>query len=570
MLWMLLEGDIMDSILLVIVITTVVSIILIVASILIVRHSQNKKYKELLNDLDVTKNGVVNVSVLTEISKVRDLVKTDNLKAKLESWDNTFNDIKDKDLNKVTDMISDADYLIDKKDYKGAIRKISNIELELNLLKKRADKLLKEIRIITESEERNRAIITKLKVNYRELQNKFERSIKEYGDIAESLQKKFDEIDVEFQKFESAMDINDYVEVEKLVIIINESIEEIKKLLDEIPSLVMTATVVIPGRYEETSVQYSRMIRDGYPLDYLNVEYNLKEIKEKVSSIMDNLKELKIEDAPVELKTIVDYLDSLLSDFDREKDSKDRFKEDSKKFRYKLEKINKVVCDIYIQIDDIKVTYDLSTEEINKFSLLNKTLEEINEDFKTLLEHSKGKTFAYSKLVEELDGLNIKLSRLQDDLDYQLRSITSMKDDEYRAKEQLDSIKNLLKQAKNKIKDYKLPVIPSSYFVELKEAQDAIREISKELEKKPIVIKILNIRVDNARDLVFKIYNKTNDMIKLAMMSEDTIIYGNRYRSSYPELDSSLEKATALFYKGQYDKAYDIALNAINLVENKD
>lgn len=557
----------MDSILIVIIVTTIVSIILIITSIVIVKHNQNKKYKNELNELDITKNGIVNVSVLTEISKVRDLVKTDNLKAKLETWDDTFNEIKENNLNKVTDMISDADYLIDKKDYKAAIKKISNIELELNLLKKRADKLLKEIRIITESEERNRAIITKLKVNYRELQTRFERSSKEYGEVVEPLQKRFEGVDTEFQKFESAMDNNDYVEVEKLVIVIEESISDIRKLLDEIPNIVVTATVVIPNRYNEASVQYSRMIRDGYPLDYLNVEYNLKEINDKVAKIMDDLKELKIGDSSVELKTIVDYLDSLLSDFDREKDSKDRFKEDSKKFRYKLEKINKVFCDIYIQIDDIKVTYDLSNEEINKFSLLNKSLEEINEDFKTLLEHGKGKTFAYSKLVEELDGLGLKLSRLQDDLDYQLRSITSMKDDEYRAKEQLDSIKNLLKQAKNKIKDYKLPVIPSSYFVELKEAQDAIREISKELEKKPIVIKILNIRVDNARDLVFKIYNKTNDMIKLAMLSENTIIYANRYRSSYPEVDSSLEKATALFYKGQYDKSYEIADSAIKLIE---
>ena len=558
----------MDSILIVIIVTTVVSIILIVASILIVKHKQSKKYKETLNELDVTKNSIVNVSVLTEISKVRDLVKTDNLKAKLESWDNTFNDIKEKELNKITDMISDADFLIEKKDYKGALKKISNIEIELNLLKKRADNLLQEVRIITESEERNRAIITKLKVNYRELQNRFERTRKEYGEIAESLDKKFEELDEEFQTFEKAMDKNDYVGVEKIVAVIEENINNLKSLIENIPDLVVTSTISIPNRYEEASVQYSRMIRDGYPLDYLNVEYNLKEIKEKVNTIINNLKEFKTEDADVELKTIVDYLDSLLADFDREKDSKDRFKEESKKFRYKVEKINKVVYDIYVQMDDIKVTYDLSQEEINKFSNLNKTLEEINEDFKTLLEHSKGKTFAYSKLVEELDGLNIRLSRLQDDLDYQLRSITSMKDDEYRAKEQLDSIKNLLKQAKNKIKDYKLPVIPSSYFVELREAQDAIREITKELEKKPIVIKILNIRVDNARDLVFKIYNKTNDMIKLATTSEDTIIYANRYRSSYPEVDNKLDKASALFYKGQYDKAYNEALSAINLVEN--
>ena len=170
-------------------------------------------------------------------------------------------------------------------------------------------------------------------------------------------------------------------------------------------------------------------------------------------------------------------------------------------------------------------------------------------------------------LNDELDGLSIKLSRLQDDLDYQLRSITSMKDDEYRAKEQLSTIQDLLKKAKYKLKDYKLPVIPSNYYVELKEAQDAIREISKELDKKPIVIKILNIRVDTARDLVFKIYNKTNDMIKASQMSEKMIIYGNRYRSTYPDVEQALEKATALFYKGQYDNSLDVSTKAIKLIE---
>ena len=54
--------------------------------------------------------------------------------------------------------------------------------------------------------------------------------------------------------------------------------------------------------------------------------------------------------------------------------------------------------------------------------------------------------------------------------------------------------------------------IPQDVRKTLAEAGEAIREIIKELDKKPIVIKILNIRVDTARDLVFKIYNKTNDI----------------------------------------------------------
>ena len=210
-------------------------------------------------------------------------------------------------------------------------------------------------------------------------------------------------------------------------------------------------------------------------------------------------------------------------------------------------------------ISNIIITY--------KFSLLNKNLEKFNKDYKILVDQGKMKTFAYSKLVDELDGLSMKLSRLQDDLDYQLRSITSMKDDETRAREQLMAIEELLTKAKYRLKECKIPVIPSSYFIELTEAQDAIREIIKELDKKPIVIKILNIRVDTARDLVFKIYNKTNDMIKIVNASEKIIVYGNRYRSTYEEIDIALTKAEELFKRGKYKESIDLSIKSLSFID---
>lgn len=558
----------MDNIFLVVLTTFIIAIVLVSITFFVTRKKSNKKYKAKIAELDVEKNQLINVKILSEITKVRGLVKTDNLRHKLEEWDNSFNYIKDKMLPAITDEISEVDFLVDKHDYKAAVKKMTSIELEIDRLRRKSRKLIDEIQIITNSEERNRAIVTKLKVTYRELQGKFNRCIKEYGELKERIEEEFEKIDKEFNLFEEYMDNNDYVSVEKIVIVIEEDLNKLKNILDNISSLLLMASVLIPGKIEETRKLYARMQRDGYPMDYLNVDYNIDEIIKKTDIIMGNIRDLKMEDANIELKIILDYFNSLFADFDKEKECKDLFKEGCKKFRYRLEKVNKVVYDIYIQIDDIKVTYDLTDEEINRFSNLNRNLESINEDFKRLLEQGKAKTFAYSKLYDELDGLGLKLSRLQDDLDYQLKSITSMQDDEYRAKEQFNTIQDLLKKAKMKLKDYKLPVIPSSYYVELKEAQDAIREIVKELDKKPIVIKILNIRVDTARDLVFKIYNKTNDMIKASQLSERMIIYGNRYRSTYPEIEEGLEKATTLFYKGQYEQSLDVSIKAIGLVEN--
>lgn len=557
----------MDSVLLITISAFILAVILIIVTIVIIKRNQNKKYKKEIEELDIRKNNLIGVPVLSEITKVKELIKTDNLKNKLDDWDNTFTTIRDEKIPELTDLISEADFLIDRKDYKQAVKKITNIEIEINSLKKKTDHLLEEVKLITNSEERNRALITKLKIVYREDQNKFERSKKEYGVIADYLEKEIDNIDDLFAKFEKAMDNNDYVSVEKKINLLDDKITKLGKLLEDIPTIVLMATVLVPNKIDEAITYYYRMKRDGYPLDYLNVEYNIKEIKNKIDNIMENLKKLELGESIIELKTFIEYFNELYNDFDKEKECKDLFRQNIKDFSYKIDNINKVVRDIYLQIDDIKYNYNLSDEDINKFSILNKNLEKINQDYKILVDQGKMKTFAYSKLVDELNGLSLKLSRLQDDLDFQLRSITSMKDDETRAREQLATIENLLKKAKYRLKDYKIPVIPSSYYIELTEAQDAIREIIKELDRKPIVIKILNIRVDTARDLVFKIYNKTNDMIKIASMSEKIIIYGNRYRSSYEEIDIALNKAEELFKRGKYKESLDLSMKSLSFID---
>ena len=550
-----------------IVLIFVIALILFLTTYLIIRRTKTSKIKKEIEKLDIERNLLVGVPILTELSKVKDLVKTDNLKEKLNEWDTTFKLIKDDRVPKLTDLITEADYLVSRNEYKGAVKKIANIEMEISELKNKSGALLDELKVITTSAERNRNEITKLKVEYRELQNKFDRTMKDYGSIAKPIALQFENIDKRFTEFEYAMDHNDYVGVEKIVTSLQTMLNDMKITLEEVPQIVLMAEMLIPKKIEEATTTYARMLRDGYPMDYLNVEYNIKEINKKISVIMDKLNILDLGDSILELKTILGYFDDLFKDFDKEKEARNIFRENSKLFKSKIDKTNKIVYNIYLSIDDIRTTYDLKDDDINKFNIINENLELLNKDFKSLIEHSKMHTFAYTKLTLELDGLFNKLMRLNDDLDYQLKSITSMKDDETRAREQLIVIENLLKQTKLKINDYKLPVIPDSYFIELKEAYQAIREINKELDKKPIVIKILNIRVDTARDLVFKIYNKTNDMLKEALMAEKVIVYGNRYRSSYKEIDKSLGDAEVLFKKGQYKQSLNVSINSIQMIE---
>lgn len=177
------------------------------------------------------------------------------------------------------------------------------------------------------------------------------------------------------------------------------------------------------------------------------------------------------------------------------------------------------------------------------------------------------KETAYSRLSKEMEHINARLVKAEEKLDYTLRSLGSLKEDEIRAREQLDEIKAIVKQAKHHMDTYKLPIVPKNYYVELEEANEAVHNLIIELEKQPISIKVLNTRVDTARDLVLKVYNTSLEIVKTASMAENAIVYGNRYRTTNRAIDSGLAKAERDFFKGNFKSSLEYAINSINVVE---
>jgi septation ring formation regulator len=184
-----------------------------------------------------------------------------------------------------------------------------------------------------------------------------------------------------------------------------------------------------------------------------------------------------------------------------------------------------------------------------------------------MIKSAPRKRTPYSTLAVDIESYVERLKYIDEELEISLNNLGNLHDDELRAREQLDEIQELLKQSKAKIRSYKLPIISDNYFVELQEANESILEIIKELERKPIVIRTLNTRVDTSRDLVLKLFNTTNEMIKTAKLAEYSIVYGNRYRSNIEGLDKNLTVSENLFNNGDYKKSLEVSINSLNRVE---
>lgn len=547
----------------------IVAIIVITVLLVLLRNKKYNKYRKKITFLDREKNLLESAPVISELSKVEPIIKNEQLEEKYNNWKDVFEKIKTEEISEMNDYIFTLDTILDKKNYKDFDEQYSEAELHLYKIKTKIDNLLTEIKDINQSEEKYRDIITRLKAKYRELNSKFESNKEVYEGIEGIVELQFENIEKRFQDFEEFMEKNDYSEVMHIVKAIDTMIDHMAVVVEEAPDLVLLSTKIIPKRIDQISNTYEEMKKDNYPLDYLNIDYNVEEALKNVNKIFDRIKVLNLEDCMFELRTMLEYLDSLFVEFDKEKNARKEYEDEKGNFEEKLNKIANTIKDVHSQIANIKDMYDLSEIDINVIDDVDTRISELKKDYKKSIKKLSTNKTPYSKISKELEVYTELLKGIEEDLDNALRSLGNMYDDEVRAREQLDDIQELLKESKLKIRKYKLPFINNQYFIQLSEANDAIGEMIKELENKPIDIKTLNIRVDTARDLVVKVYNASNEMVQNAKITESIIVYGNRFRSSSTHIDEGLKKAEQLFYKGNYEKALELAVNTIEVVDKQ-
>lgn len=543
------------------------TMIIIVIVLLVISNKTKKKYLAQINELERQKNLVISAGILSELNKVESLINNDDLRKKYESWQKRFNEIKNDDIPKITDLINEVQEYFETKDYANLKDSIIKTEMDLNYLQTKSGILLDEIKEITLSEERNRDKITKLKAEYRNVLTTYKEDPESYSKIKTPLELQFENVDKLFASFENAMDKNAYTEAPKIVKAIDDIVSNLNEIINETKTICLYGENLIPKKIEDIKLIYKKMVQSGYNLDYLNIEYNIEEANKKIIDIFQRLNVLDVEDSIFELKTMHDYFDSLYNDFENEKVSKRLFDDYMRSIGIKLSKLEKISQELFKKVDELKYSYDLTDEEVASIIEIKDNIIDNHNSYDHIIDIFRNKTLAYSKLASEMENINNKLLKNEEKLNHTLETLSSLKDDELRAKEQLTEIEEILKDCKLKAREYKLPVVPKNYYVEFAEASLAIKEMIAELEKRPISIKVLNMRVDTARDLVLKVYNTINETTKTAKMAEMAIVYGNRYRVVNKDVDFGLTKAENSFYKGNYKICLEQAISAINIVE---
>ena len=68
------------------------------------------------------------------------------------------------------------------------------------------------------------------------------------------------------------MDEGSFSEVGKIVKAIDDTIGNLKLIIEEAPSIIMMGKTIIPKKISDITTIHDKMVKEGYNLDYLNIE----------------------------------------------------------------------------------------------------------------------------------------------------------------------------------------------------------------------------------------------------------------------------------------------------------
>jgi septation ring formation regulator len=209
--------------------------------------------------------------------------------------------------------------------------------------------------------------------------------------------------------------------------------------------------------------------------------------------------------------------------------------------------------------------YGLSSlsESMQKNSTL---LEHLNAMKPEVMSQAKSYSVAASEVLISLKQLFQGYSEINDEFKGLRSTIDSATGDVDRAGKQLVKLQIIMNQMQVKIRRYKLPNISTAYEEDMNKANTYIHHLEVLLKETPINIQLLNSTLQEALEFIYKLYNNVNNVVGTVVMVENTIVFGNRYRSTYEDIDSELTRSELCFRNGEYTQALQIAISTMEKI----
>ena len=535
---------------------------------MIVYHSIKLKiYRQEILDLQNQINGIKTLPLQYRLGRVQSIAKNmPEVAEEYEQFTKDFEKITEFQKNELGVLVNEVDESLFYGKTHGIKKKFALIREMTQRYDHDAKDLLARIEKVTEIENIQRVEIIRVKGKYREVGNEYEKIRVKVEEFVPHALEMFKELDDDFVKLETLMNNQMFTDAKNFTEEIENRIDSLQENLKDLPSYVYVVSDLLPSKIDKVDELITSLEGDEYALEEMNIAARRQEVDKQMEESIAHVKNVDIKGAAEVLEPLTGLIEELVIDLGKELDSYKQFKEKWRESYNELQRLTDVYQNTMKEYRRLITEFVIDEEEV----VISKKYEEfkqIQKDANDLIEQMESGHFAYANMLEHVENLYDRMMQH----DAYLEEFKKQKEDidtkNQKTEELLENINIVLLEIKSEIKNEHLPLVNDSYRDYIADSYNKVEEIKRFKTHKPVVLNELCAKVEGARDVIYKLYDNVHNMIVTAGMVEDAIVYANRYRSMFLEVNTELTKAEVLFRNGEYRNALQVAVDILERLE---
>lgn len=544
-----------------------VSLLVVILVLIAYRLFKLKKYRKQIVEAENKINAIKSLPLQYRLGRVKGIARNmPDLQDKYELYNEQYNTLTDLLNDTISPLVNDIDEALYYRKLRGVKKKLNNLNEMIDKFDKDANKLLDDIEVITEIENIQRLEIIKVKEKYREVTDHYTQIRFKIEDYVPNIQNVFNMIDDKFVELEDYMNNQLFEQAKEFTAVILKDIDHLEANLRDLPTYISVSRQYLPKRLDELKEIMDTMIESDFAVERMKASIRIDKIENDLNETAKAIKNLDLENVGQNIEVMTEEINLLYADFEKEQHAYSLYEEKRNECYKFVNEINSGLVkarDIFIELDKNYILDDYEITIEDDYNEFKKVLDDLMEVTKII----ESKDFSYQAMIEDFNKIIENSKTFNDSLIRHNELAESLKIQEKRALDELDNINIVLLEIKSEIRNKHLPMISESYQDYIDDSYHKADAILNFIRKRPIDLKNLTLQVDAARDVIYKLYDNVHNLVVTAEMVEDAIVFGNRYRSSFLEVNTELTKAELLYRNGEYTKALSTAVDIIEKIK---
>ena len=530
--------------------------------IILIKNAKRSSVKKEVDDLYVRFNEIKTIPLAFKLNKAQTMAKkSEKTSSEIQDYYQQY-ELVEKQINDIQETMNSLDDAISMKDFGKAKEIIKSVGADIAQTEKEVKKIDVYLQKFSNKETEQREYSNKLKEEYRIIKNAINENAATLSISFDAIEEKLNECESLFSASEEWIYANEYGEAQENLEKIETILKELRKCGENIPSLIKDVKGVLPVMLDEVKREYALSRQRGVYLGHLDVDTKIATIENNINEDTKSLILAKIDGVKDNVTSAKDTMNELLDLFERENRSFKEVKETYDKVLENLDDLTKVENYVRIAYDKDSARYGLENLQ-EKLKKQRENIELYNQKANGFITDLAGNVMPASKLLDEIIELVKQTETDKKELYSYKTIIDNSNDGEVRAVSQLTKLQLVVNEVEMKIAEYHIPSISPTYEQDLTKSRSYITSVKALLKEVPINIDELNAKLDEAIDFIYKFYNNVNNVVGMALMVENAIVFGNKYRSTYSDIDRELSKAEFQFLNGEYTKALKTAITCM-------